>query len=71
MPEVVNFDQELGLQWRYCVILTSLYLQMECLTDVQIVTEEFALRHKTIILSINNSKKVSIGSKEYTSIIYN
>ena len=36
------------------------------LTDVHILSEEFALRHKTIILSINNNKFVSIGS-----IIYN
>ena len=41
------------------------------LTDVHILTEEFALCHKTIILSINNNTLVSIGSIEYASIIYN
>ena len=39
------------------------------LTDVHILTEEFALCHKTIILSINNNKLVSIGIIEYASII--
>ena len=29
--KVVDFDQELGLRWRACLILSSLYLQMECL----------------------------------------
>ena len=41
------------------------------LADVHILTEEFALCHKTIISSINNNKLVSIGSIENVSIIYN
>ena len=40
------------------------------LTDVHILTEVFALCHKTIILSTNNNKLVSIGNIEYKSIIY-
>ena len=41
------------------------------LTDVHVPTEELGLCHKSIILSINNNKLVSIGSLEYASIIYN
>ena len=41
------------------------------LTDVHILTEEFALCHKTIILINNKNKLASIGSIEYVSIIYN
>ena len=41
------------------------------LPDVHILTEGFTLRHKTIILSINKNKLVSIESIEYISIIYN
>ena len=41
------------------------------LTDFHILTQEFSLRHKSIIWSINNNKLLSIGSFEYASIIYN
>ena len=34
------------------------------LTDVHIITEDFGLCHKSIILSINNNKLVSVGSLE-------
>ena len=40
------------------------------LTDVHILTEELALCHKTIILSINNNKLKSTGSIKYADIIY-
>ena len=41
------------------------------LTNVYILTEEFALCHNNINFSINNNKLVSIGSIDYASIIYN
>ena len=41
------------------------------LTDVHIITEDFGLCHKSIILSINNDKLVSTESLEYANIIYN
>ena len=41
------------------------------LPDVHILTEGFALRHKTIFLSIIKNKLVSIESIEYKSSIYN
>ena len=41
------------------------------LTDFDILKEEFALCHKTIILSINDNILVSIGSIEHASMTYN
>ena len=68
-----------------CGFLTGAWLKIErlrdviitllrnglSLTDVHILTEECALCHKNIILSINNNKSVTIGSIEYASIFYN
>ena len=51
-----------------CDVIITLLTNGMSLTDVHILTEEFAMRHKNIILRINNNKLVSIGSIEYKNI---
>ena len=54
--KVVDFDQELSLR----VFIIPFLTNGMSWTDVHILTEELALCHKTIILSMSNNKLVSI-----------